>query len=156
MSLVRGGEVLEISAELDGASLRLADGTSVTIRRDGDAVVVERGSHGRRLHVALRGRNALVFENGRSATFARLDPLDRADNRASGGDAILAPMPGLVTKLLVGPGEAVVASADDVDAALSEALTRLAPGPAAAEVARQTGANRKALYARALEMKAGR
>ncbi|WP_125255464.1 16S rRNA (cytidine(1402)-2'-O)-methyltransferase [Brevundimonas fluminis] len=58
--------------------------------------------------------------------------------------------------VVVGPGDAVVASADDVDAALSEALTRLAPGPAAAEVARQTGANRKALYARALEMKAGR
>jgi len=55
--------------------------------------------------------------------------------------------------VVVGPGEAVAASADDVDAALSEALTRLAPGPAAAEVAKQTGANRKALYARALQMK---
>ena len=56
--------------------------------------------------------------------------------------------------VVVGPGEAVETSADDVDAALSEALTRLAPGPAAAEVAKQTGANRKALYARALDMKA--
>jgi 16S rRNA (cytidine1402-2'-O)-methyltransferase len=57
--------------------------------------------------------------------------------------------------VVVGPGQAEVVSADDVDRALIEALSRLAPGPAAAEVARATGQARKALYARALALKAG-
>ena len=57
--------------------------------------------------------------------------------------------------VVVGPGADAPASAADVDTALKEALTRLAPGPAAAEVARQTGASRKGLYARALELKGG-
>jgi 16S rRNA (cytidine1402-2'-O)-methyltransferase len=43
--------------------------------------------------------------------------------------------------------------AADVDAALSEALARLPPGEAAAEVARAIGTPRKALYRRALELK---
>ena len=57
--------------------------------------------------------------------------------------------------VVIGPGEAK-AGADDpasIDAALTEALTRLAPGPAAAEVARELGLPRKPLYARALELK---
>jgi 16S rRNA (cytidine1402-2'-O)-methyltransferase len=41
----------------------------------------------------------------------------------------------------------------DIDAALSEALTRLSPAQAAAEVARASGHDRRALYARALALK---
>ncbi|MGH6720023.1 MAG: 16S rRNA (cytidine(1402)-2'-O)-methyltransferase, partial [Alphaproteobacteria bacterium] len=58
--------------------------------------------------------------------------------------------------VVVGPpaGQAV---ADDatVDRALDEALARLGPSAAAAEVARATGRSRRELYARALE-RAGR
>ncbi|MEN5145307.1 16S rRNA (cytidine(1402)-2'-O)-methyltransferase [Brevundimonas diminuta] len=56
--------------------------------------------------------------------------------------------------VVVGPGEAEIASADDADAALSEALTRLPPGEAAAEVSRALNLPRKPLYKRALELKA--
>lgn len=56
--------------------------------------------------------------------------------------------------VVVGPGEAEVVSADDADAALSEALTRLPPGEAAAEVSRALNLPRKPLYKRALELKA--
>ena len=56
--------------------------------------------------------------------------------------------------VVIGPGEAEAASADDVDRALIEALVRLPPGEAAAEVARQLDQPRKALYRRALELKA--
>ncbi|WP_427790305.1 16S rRNA (cytidine(1402)-2'-O)-methyltransferase [Brevundimonas diminuta] len=56
--------------------------------------------------------------------------------------------------VVVGPGEAETASADDADAALSEALTRLPPGEAAAEVSRALNLPRKPLYKRALELKA--
>ena len=55
--------------------------------------------------------------------------------------------------VVVGPGEAEVASAADADAALRDALTRLPPGEAAAEVARALNLPRKPLYNRALEMR---
>lgn len=54
--------------------------------------------------------------------------------------------------VVIGPGEAEVASAADADAALAEALTRLPPGEAAAEVSRALNLPRKPLYKRALEM----
>ncbi len=56
--------------------------------------------------------------------------------------------------VLVGPPPPRAESAEDVDAMLRAALARLAPGPAVAEVARLTGADRKSLYARALELRA--
>lgn len=55
--------------------------------------------------------------------------------------------------ILVAPGREEAAGAEDVDAALSEALGRLKPADAAAEVARALGLNRRDLYRRVLEMK---
>ncbi|MGQ0661386.1 16S rRNA (cytidine(1402)-2'-O)-methyltransferase [Sphingosinicella sp.] len=56
--------------------------------------------------------------------------------------------------IVVGPpSEAGPAAGTDVDAALAEALTRLPPAKAAGEVAKRLGADRKALYVRAMEMK---
>ena len=55
--------------------------------------------------------------------------------------------------VLVGPGEAEVATEADAEAALREALTRLPPGEAASEVAKALGVNRRDLYRRALAMK---
>lgn len=55
--------------------------------------------------------------------------------------------------VLVGPGEDKAASAEDADAALREALTRMGPSEAAGEVARALGLPRKQLYRRALELK---
>jgi 16S rRNA (cytidine1402-2'-O)-methyltransferase len=54
--------------------------------------------------------------------------------------------------IVVGPGEMEVASEADADAALSEAMTRLPPGEAAAEVSRALNLPRKPLYKRALEL----
>jgi 16S rRNA (cytidine1402-2'-O)-methyltransferase len=55
--------------------------------------------------------------------------------------------------VLVGPGEEVAATAEDADAALAEALTRVGPSEAAAEVSRALGLPRRDLYRRALEMR---
>lgn len=55
--------------------------------------------------------------------------------------------------LLVGPPGEAATSAEDADALLRAALATLKPSQAAAEVARATGLDRKALYARALELK---
>ncbi|HEY5409681.1 MAG TPA: 16S rRNA (cytidine(1402)-2'-O)-methyltransferase [Caulobacteraceae bacterium] len=57
--------------------------------------------------------------------------------------------------VLVGPGQEAGLSAADADAALAEAVQRLGPSEAAAEVAKATGLPRRELYRRAVEMKAG-
>jgi 16S rRNA (cytidine1402-2'-O)-methyltransferase len=57
--------------------------------------------------------------------------------------------------VVIGPGRAEAATADDADAALRQALDRLSPADAASEVARQLGLNRRDLYRRAIAMKAG-
>ena len=63
-----------------------------------------------------------------------------------------APPRGEIVIVVAPPGEAAPASAEDGDAALVEALTRLSTGQAASEVAKKLGLDRKALYARALEL----
>jgi 16S rRNA (cytidine1402-2'-O)-methyltransferase len=55
--------------------------------------------------------------------------------------------------LLVGPPLEQVAGKADVDALLREALVSEKPSQAAGQVAKATGLDRKALYARALELK---
>lgn len=54
--------------------------------------------------------------------------------------------------IVIGPGEVEAASEADVDAALTEALTRLSTGEAASEVAEAFDLPRKPLYRRALEL----
>ena len=55
--------------------------------------------------------------------------------------------------VLVAPGREEAASAADADAALADALTRLKPAEAAAEVAKALGLPRRDLYRRAMELK---
>ena len=55
--------------------------------------------------------------------------------------------------ILVGPGRQIEATAADADAALADALSRLKPADAAAEVAKALGLPRRDLYRRALELK---
>jgi 16S rRNA (cytidine1402-2'-O)-methyltransferase len=64
-----------------------------------------------------------------------------------------APPKGEIVVVVAPPGEAAPASADDADAALTEALTRLPVGRAASEVAKRLKLDRRALYARALALK---
>jgi 16S rRNA (cytidine1402-2'-O)-methyltransferase len=58
--------------------------------------------------------------------------------------------------ILVGPGREAEATAGDIDTALADALTRLRPAEAAAEVAKALGLSRREVYQRAMEMRAGR
>lgn len=64
-----------------------------------------------------------------------------------------APPKGEIVVVVAPPGAPEAASAEDVDSALVEALTRLSTGQAASEVAKKLGLDRKTLYARALELK---
>lgn len=65
-----------------------------------------------------------------------------------------SPPRGEIVIVIAPPGEPETASVEDADAALAEALTRLSTGQAASEVAKRLGVDRKALYARALQLKA--
>ncbi len=58
--------------------------------------------------------------------------------------------------IVIAPGAEVAASPADADAALTDALARLSPSDAAAEVAQALGLNRRALYRRALDLKGAR
>jgi 16S rRNA (cytidine1402-2'-O)-methyltransferase len=55
--------------------------------------------------------------------------------------------------VLVAPGREEAATAEDADAALADALTRLSPADAASEVARALGLPRRELYKRAMALK---
>lgn len=54
--------------------------------------------------------------------------------------------------IVIGPPIEIETSAEDLDSALGEALSRLSPSRAAAEVAERLGIPRKRVYARALEL----
>jgi 16S rRNA (cytidine1402-2'-O)-methyltransferase len=63
------------------------------------------------------------------------------------------PPKGEIVIVVAPPGTPEAPSEDEVEAALREALERLPPAKAAGEVARAYGADRKALYARAMAIK---
>jgi 16S rRNA (cytidine1402-2'-O)-methyltransferase len=64
-----------------------------------------------------------------------------------------APPKGEIVIIVGPPGEAEAASENDIDAALREAMARLSPSRAAAEVAQRLGLPRRAAYERALRLK---
>lgn len=99
---------------------------------------------------------AVVF-GPREAVVAReltklYETLSRGRLDALAADPTLAAPKGEVV-IIVAPGEAVAASAQDADAALAEALSRVGPAEAASEVAAALGLNRRDLYRRALALK---
>jgi 16S rRNA (cytidine1402-2'-O)-methyltransferase len=65
------------------------------------------------------------------------------------------PPRGEIAIVVAPPGEPPAASEEDANAALAEALTRLPAAKAAGEVAKRLGLDRRALYARALDLKGG-
>ena len=83
-----------------------------------------------------------AFEETVTGTLATL-----ADHYENGGPK------GEIVIIIGPPGEAAPADEDQVEAALRAALITLSPGQAAGEVTRALGADRKALYARALELR---
>jgi 16S rRNA (cytidine1402-2'-O)-methyltransferase len=58
--------------------------------------------------------------------------------------------------IVVGPGHEAEATAGDIDTALADALIRLRPAEAAAEVAKALGLSRRDVYQRAMAMRAGK
>ncbi len=100
---------------------------------------------------------AAVFGGAREAAVAReLTKLYETTYRGAleslAADPKLAAPKGEIV-VLVGPGREEVAGAAEAEAALTDALRRLSPSEAAAEVAKALGLNRRELYRRAIELK---
>jgi 16S rRNA (cytidine1402-2'-O)-methyltransferase len=91
--------------------------------------------------VAVARELTKKFEECRSGS-----PRDLAEHYAA------HPPKGEIVLMIAPPGEAPASEAD-ADQLLREALGTMKPSQAAGEVARATGLDRKALYARALELK---
>ena len=103
---------------------------------------------------------AAVFGAGREAVVCReltklYETLYRGPLGVLAADPKLDAPKGEIV-ILVGPGHEVEATAGDIDTALTDALTRLRPAEAAAEVAKALGLSRRDVYQRAMEMRAGR
>ncbi len=84
-----------------------------------------------------------AYEEAVTGTLAEL--AERYADTAPKGEIVIVVGP---------PGEAPPAAEDEIEAALAEALKRLPPAKAAGEVAKRYNADRKALYARAMALKA--
>lgn len=102
---------------------------------------------------------AAVFGPGREAAVAReltklYETTYRGTLESLAADPRLDGPKGEIV-VLVGPGREEVAGPAEAEAALVEALGRLSPSEAAAEVAKATGLNRRELYRRAIELKGG-
>lgn len=97
---------------------------------------------------ALGARDAAVVReisklHEETVTGTLLELLDHYRDTAPRGEIVIVVGP---------PGEAQAASDDELDAALGEALARLSPSRAAAEVAERLNVPRKRAYSRALEL----
>ncbi len=100
---------------------------------------------------------AAVFGPGREAAVAReltklYETTYRGTLESLAADPMLDGPKGEIV-VLVAPGRAEVAGAAEAEAALADALKRLPPSEAAAEVAKALGLNRRELYRRAIELK---
>ncbi|HBS48572.1 MAG TPA: 3-methylcrotonyl-CoA carboxylase [Rhodobacteraceae bacterium] len=73
----------------------------------GSAVTVTHDGRSLRADVVLHGASVSVFADGCSFAFDRPDALAGADADQAGGDAIIAPMPGLVKLVKATPGQEV-------------------------------------------------
>ena len=108
-----------------------------------------------RLRASL-GDMAAVFGPRQAVVARELTKLHETHHRGDlsqlAADPALAKPKGELV-VVIGPGEAVAASAADAEAALAEALARLGPAKAASEVAKALGLDRRTLYQRALAMK---
>jgi acetyl/propionyl-CoA carboxylase alpha subunit len=108
------GQTVSIAVVPDGADWRLSiDGRELSLqaapRRDG-AWLVDTPQGRRRLWVAVRGQERLVFCDGRVHVLRIADP-DQDDDTVdvAGAPGLMAAMPGKVVKVLVAAGETVAA-----------------------------------------------
>jgi len=97
----------------DGRWLLTMEGQEIPLEADLDHTgcwLVDTHQGRRRLWVAVKGDERLVFCDGRVHTFRLPDPEhEDADTDAGGGPNLTAAMPGKVVRVMVAPGDQVTA-----------------------------------------------
>ena len=97
-SLGKGHYLAEIEQDTVSMEVSPASGTSYRVSADGYRFNAD---------IVLVNTTVSVFLNGRSFSFALPDSLAGADGDQAGGDAVIAPMPGLVKVVSAEAGNAV-------------------------------------------------
>ncbi|WP_432255613.1 acetyl/propionyl/methylcrotonyl-CoA carboxylase subunit alpha [Limimaricola sp. AA108-03] len=101
------GEPLEVALRRDGPGHWHRAGTQIGVSRDTRGLEVTVSGRRFRAEAVRHGHRVTVWDAGRAFTFAIPDPLAAADAAGGGGDAIAAPMPGLVKRMRAEAGQAV-------------------------------------------------
>ncbi|MCZ4261839.1 acetyl/propionyl/methylcrotonyl-CoA carboxylase subunit alpha [Limimaricola sp. G21655-S1] len=101
------GEPLEVALRRDGPGHWHRAGTQIGVSRDTRGLEVTVSGRRFRAEAVRHGNRVTVWDAGRAFTFAIPDPLAAADAAGTGGDAIAAPMPGLVKRMRAEAGQAV-------------------------------------------------
>ncbi|MGR3632611.1 MAG: ATP-binding protein [Limimaricola soesokkakensis] len=101
------GEPLEVALRRDGPGHWHRAGTQIGVSRDTRGLEVTVSGRRFRAEAVRHGNRVTVWDAGRAFTFAIPDPLAVADAAGTGGDAIAAPMPGLVKRMRAEAGQAV-------------------------------------------------
>ena len=107
-------QVLRAHLRADGTfRLDLSQGAATVIvtELDGGMLMVRLDGTGTRLRAATHGDLVWVFHDGAAHELLFLDPLAVAGGADTGGGRVLAPMPGRVLEVLVGPGDSVTRGA---------------------------------------------
>ncbi len=113
---------------------------------------------GPRLRDSLTDMAAVLGAEREAAVCRELTKLYETCVRGTLGELMIDPKldgPKGEIVVLIAPGREEAATEADADQALAEALTRLSPADAASEVAKALGLNRRELYRRAMDLKAG-
>lgn len=107
MRLRQGDQERDIRLVFEGSHFETPEASSITVTREGDMLVVEADGMRQAVRVFLQGDTAHVFARGQSESWTQVDPIAQSSEAADGGNLILAPMPGLVTRVLTAQGRRV-------------------------------------------------
>ncbi|WPY94263.1 acetyl/propionyl/methylcrotonyl-CoA carboxylase subunit alpha [Limimaricola variabilis] len=107
VTLEREGETLDVALLRDGPGSWHREGTETSVSRDTKGLEVTVAGRRFRAEAAKHGAAVTVWDAGRAWVFTLPDPLAAADAAGAGGNAIAAPMPGLVKRMRATAGQTV-------------------------------------------------
>ena len=106
VTLLRGDDRIDLRLTLEGGRI-LLDGADLRATLQDGGIAIDHAGHSRRFGLARHGEAVTLFSPGHAAAFRLHDPLRRDRRAEASGDALISPMPGLVTLLAAKPGQSV-------------------------------------------------
>ncbi|MGR3512531.1 MAG: ATP-binding protein [Paracoccaceae bacterium] len=97
----------EITVTQHDAESFTIDGDTLTAIRSRSALTLRTGTGTDTFDFFADAASVTIFDRGQVTRFDRIDPLAQSDGAETAGNDVRAPMPGLVTQVLVAPGDTV-------------------------------------------------